>query len=169
VNMIKIYKVGNDENLEQVRILWFEYAEFLKSLLHEYLAAPSFQEYMENYEDEISHHLPGRFGPPAGCLLLAEYKSETAGCVGLMDLGDGICEMRRLFVRPRFRRLGIGNALAEAVIERGRSLKYAAMRLNTNGKMTGAEELYRSLGFGDIEPYEQFDIDCMYFLELKLR
>lgn len=167
--MLEILKVENGRNLEQVRILWFEFAELLKSRLHEYLAAPSFQEYMENYEHEVTHHLPGRFGPPAGCMLLAEYNSETAGCVGLMDLGDDICEMRRLFVRPQFRRLGIGNALAEAVIERGRSLRYAAMRLNTNKKMTGAVELYRSLGFRDIEPYEQFDIDCMYFLELKLR
>jgi len=149
--MLEILKVENGRNLEQVRILWFEFAELLKSRLH-----------------EVTHHLPGRFGPPAGCMLLAEYNSETAGCVGLMDLGDDICEMRRLFVRPQFRRLGIGNALAEAVIERGRSLRYAAMRLNTNKKMTGAVELYRSLGFRDIEPYEQFDIDCMYFLELKL-
>ena len=166
--MLEILKVENGGNLEQVRILWFEFAELLKSRLHEYLAAPSFQEYMKNYEHEIANHLPGRFGPPSGCMLLAEYENQTAGCVGLMNLGDGICEMRRLYVRPQFRRRGIGNALAEAVIERGRTLKYDAMRLNTNGKMTGAVELYRSLGFGDIEPYEQFDIDCMYFLELKL-
>jgi len=167
--MLEIVKVENGRNLEQVRILWFEFAELLKSRLHGYLERPSFKEYMENYKHEVAHHLPGRFGPPAGCLLLAEHEGKPVGCVGLMDLGDGICEMRRLFVKPKFRRLGIGKALAEAIIERGRTKKYAAMRLNTNKKMTGAVELYRSLGFEDIEPYEHFDIDCMFFLELKLR
>lgn len=166
--MLKILKVENGRNLEQVRVLWFEFAELLKSCLHEYVERPSFKEYMENYEAEVANHLPGRFSPPTGCLLLAEYKNQAAGCVGLMDLGDCICEMRRLFVKPKFRRLGIGRALAEAVIEQGRAKNYTAMRLNTNKKMTGAVELYRSLGFRDIEPYEHFDIDYMYFLELKL-
>lgn len=167
--MLTISKVEGGENLEQVRVLWLEFAGLLKERLHKYLEFSSFQEYMENYEHEIKHQLPGRFSPPAGCLLLAEYDNQTAGCVGLMDLGEGLCEMRRLYVKPQFRRLGIGKALAEAVIERGRALKYDAMRLNTNAKMTGAVDLYRSLGFGDIEPYEKFDIDCMYFLELKLK
>ncbi len=166
--MLKILNVENGRNLEQVRILWFEFAELLKSRLHEYLERSSFKEYMENYEHEVANHLPGRFSPPTGCLLLAEHQGKPVGCVGLMDLGDGICEMRRLFVMPKFRRLGIGSALAKAIIERGRAKKYAAMRLNTNKKMTGAVELYRSLGFKDIEPYEHFDIDCMFFLELKL-
>jgi putative acetyltransferase len=166
--MLEILKVENGRNLEQVRILWFEFAELLKSCLHEYLERPSFKEYMENYEAEVANRLPGRFSPPAGCLLLAQNHGEPAGCVGLMDLGDGICEMRRLFVKPKFRKSGIGRALAQAVIEQGRVKNYTAMRLNTNKRMTGAVELYRSLGFSDIEPYEHFDIDCMYFLELKL-
>ncbi|MBN2181828.1 MAG: GNAT family N-acetyltransferase [Sedimentisphaerales bacterium] len=167
--MIRIYKVENGEQLEQVRILWREFADLLKSRLHRYLEGPSFRKYMENYEKEIVNHLPGRFGPPKGCLLLAEYQSEIAGCVGLMDLGGGICEMRRLYVRPQYRKSGIGKALAAYVIEQGRDMGYISMRLNTNKKMTGAEELYRYLGFKDIEPYEHFEIDCMVFLELKLQ
>ena len=165
---MEILKVENGRNLEQVRALWFEFAELLKSRLHEYSERPSFKEYMENYEHEVANQLPGRFSPPAGCLLLAEHDGKPVGCVGLMDLGDGFCEMRRLFVKPKFRKLGIGRALAQAVIEQGRSKNYVAMRLNTNRKMTGAVELYRSIGFKDIEPYEHFDIDSMYFLELKL-
>ncbi len=165
--MLEICKVENSEQLEQVRILWREFADLLKSRLHEYLEGPSFKEYMKNYEHEIAHLLPGRFGPPKGCLLLAKHKSETAGCVGLMDLGDGICEMRRLYIKPKYRRLGIGKTLAKAIIEQGRKMGYVSMRLNTNKKMLGAEQLYRSLGFTDIEPYEYFEIDCMVFLELK--
>lgn len=166
--MIDIYKVENGEQLKHLRILWREFAELLKSRLHKYMDKPSFKEYMRNYEDEVANRLPGRFGPPAGCLLLADYKGKTAGCVGLMDLGDGICEMRRLYVKPEYRKSGIGKALAKAVIEQGRNMGYRSMRLNTNKKMTGAEELYRSLGFEDIAPYEYFEIDCMVFLELKL-
>lgn len=166
--MIDICTVKNNKQLEQVRTLWREFAELLKSRLHEYMDKPSFKEYMKNYEDEVANRLPGRFGPPKGCLLLARYQSETTGCIGLMDLGDGICEMRRLYVKPEYRKSGIGKALTEAIIEHGRSLGYHSMRLNTNKKMTGAEELYRSLGFEDIAPYEYFEIDCMVFLELKL-
>lgn len=166
--MIDIYKVENSEQLEQVRTLWGEFADLLKSRLHEYMERPSFKEYIKNYDNEVANRLPGRFGQPAGCLLLAKCKGETAGCVGLMDLGDGICEMRRLYVRPEYRKSGIGKTLAKAVIEHGRNMGYLSMRLNTNKKMTGAEELYRSLGFEDIDPYEYFEIDYMVFLELKL-
>ena len=135
--MIEIYTVENGRKLEQVRTLWREFADLLMNRLHEYMNRPSFNEYMKNYEDEVANRLPGRFGPPKGCLLLARYQSETAGCVGLMDLGDGICEMRRLYVKPEFRKSGIGKALAKAIIEQGRNMGYRSMRLNTNKKMTG--------------------------------
>ena len=166
--MIDIYKVENGEQLEQVRILWREFADLLKSRLNEYVDRPSFRKYMKNYEDEVANRLPGRFGSPKGCLLLAMYQSETVGCVGLMDLGDRICEMRRLYVKPQYRKSGIGKILSKAIIEQGRNMGYTSMRLNTNKKMVGAEELYRSLGFKDIVPYENFEVDNMVFLELKL-
>jgi ribosomal protein S18 acetylase RimI-like enzyme len=129
---------------------------------------PDFKEYLQNYEKEVANHLPGRFGPPAGCLLLAKDKDDPAGCVGLMDLGDGVCEMRRLFIRSEYRGLGIGKDLVEAVIEQGRNISYTSMRLNTNRRMPEAQKLYRSLGFEDIEPYEHFEVDGMVFMELKL-
>lgn len=166
--MIEIYQVDNVDNLEQARILWREYAEFLKNRLQERAELPSFKEYFKNYEQEIANHLPGRFGPPGGCLLLAKNKGKPAGCVVLLDLGNNICEMRRLFVRPEFRRLGVGRALAKAIVEQGRNMGYALMRLNTNRRMPEADKLYRSLGFGEIEPYEYFEVDGMIFMELKL-
>ena len=119
--------------------------------------------------DEWTHAFSRRAAAEyLGCLLLAKNQSEAVGCIGLLDLGNGICEMRRLYVRPQYRKSGIGKALAKAAIEQGRKMGYTSMRLNTNKKMTGAEELYRSLGFKNIEPYEYFEIDCMVFLELKL-
>ena len=156
--MIKICQVNDGENLEQVRILWRRFAELLKSRFKERAELPDFKEYFQNYEKEIANHLPGRFGPPAGCLLLAKYKGNPAGCVGLMDLGDGVCEMRRLFVRPEYRGLGIGKALANAIIERGRNIGYTSMCLNTNKRMPEAEKLYRSLGFKEIAPHEEVPV-----------
>lgn len=166
--MLSIIEVRSGESLQQARILWREYAEFLKCCLQERAELPSFKEYFKNYEQEIANHLPGRFGPPAGCLLLAKYKGNPAGCVGLMDLGDDICEMRRLFVRPQYRGLGVGRALAEAIVKQGRNIGYSSMRLNTNRRMPEAKKLYRSLGFEEIEPYEHFEVDGMFFMELKL-
>lgn len=167
--MLKLCNAESGENLEKARILWQEYAEFLKSCFHERADLPSLKEYLKNYEQEIANHLPGCYGPPKGCLLLAVYQGNPAGCVGLRDLGGGICEMRRLFVRPQYRGLGIGKTLAEAVIEQGQSFGYASMRLNTNRRMSEAEKLYRALGFKDIAPYEHFDVDGMVFMELELQ
>ena len=148
-------------------MLWREYGIFLKGCFPEREDLPEFIQYFENYEQEIFNNLPGRFGPPDGCLILAKFNGKPTGCVGLMDLGDGICEVRRLFVKPEYRRLGIGKALIKAAIEHARRIGYKIMRLNTNKRMAIAEKLYRSLGFKDIEPYEQFDVDGMVFLERR--
>jgi len=166
--MFEILKAESGDNLEQARILCREYAEFLKSCFHERVELPSFKEYFKNYEQEIDNYLPGRFCHPKGCLLLAKNKGKPAGCVGLMDLGNSICEMRRLFVRPKYRGLGIGRALAKAIVEQGRNMGYALIRLNTNRRMPVADKLYRSLGFKEIAPYEHFEVDGMIFMELKL-
>ena len=166
--MLKIIRAENGKNLEQVQILWREYADFLKMCFPEHSDLPWFEEYHQNYEKEITYLLPGSYGPPKGSLLLAKYKAKTAGCVGLRDIGNSVCEMRRLFVRNQYRRSGIGRALAEAVIDKGRSIGYESMRLNTNRKMVEAIRLYRHLGFKEIAAYENFPIEGMIFMELKL-
>jgi putative acetyltransferase len=166
--MLKILNADSGEALEQTRILLQEFAEFLKICFREYTKLPDFKEYFQNYENEVENHLPGRFGPPAGCLLLAEYNGNPAGCVGLTDLGDGVCEMRRLFVRAEYRGLGIGKALANAAIERGRNIGYTSIRLSTNRRMPEAEKMYRSMEFKEIESYEHFEVDGMTYFELKL-
>ena len=104
------------------------------------------------FEAELAS-LPGKYAPPEGALLLATVDGAPAGCVALRGLGDGACEMKRMFVYAHLQGKGVGRALGEALIEEARSLGYRSMRLDTSIRQEEAQTLYRHLGFRDIEPY----------------
>lgn len=115
--------------------------------------------------------MPGKYSPPTGTLLLARTASnnEAVGCVGLRPLSDdGIAEMKRLFVDPAGRGLGIGKALAERVIQEAKALGYRAIRLDTLPSMVSAQALYKSLGFREIEAYYRTPLEGTVFLGLQL-
>lgn len=107
----------------------------------------------QGFADEIAT-LPGKYAPPHGQLLIARDRDARAiGCVGLRPMrGPNCCEMKRLFVAPEGRGLGLGRALAEAVLAEGARLGYAEIRLDTLPSMLDAIGLYRKLGFVSIEP-----------------
>lgn len=165
--MLKIYSAETDEDLEQVRILFQEYAGYLKQVLSEYLTLPWFVDYLKGFEKEVAN-LPGDYAPPTGCLLLAKYKDKVAGCVALRKLSNDICKGKRLYVRPEFRGLKIGRKLMEAIIAEARRMGYSAFRGDTVPSMQAAQALHTSLGFKEIGPNHCDPIKEAKFIELKL-
>jgi GNAT superfamily N-acetyltransferase len=165
--MLRIFPVQTDKDLEAVKLLFHEYTDFLKSRFGDCVDPDWADRFRQRFEDEVNG-LPGRYAAPGGCLLLAEYQGQVAGCVALRKLSGGVCEMRRLYVRDEFRGLGIGKALARGVIEKARELGYHLMRLETNRLLESATGVYVSLGFKEISPYEETPVPGMLCMESRL-
>lgn len=106
-----------------------------------------------SYGDGISQLLK-EFVPPSGRMLLATNSTRAAGCVALRELEKGVCELRMLYVRPEYRGLGLSRALVQTAIDEACAIGYRTMYLETATFMQEAQGLYRSLGFREIEPYE---------------
>jgi ribosomal protein S18 acetylase RimI-like enzyme len=138
-----------------------------RSLFEEYAAALRVELCFQGFAQELAS-LPGSYAPPRGRLLLARWNRKAAGCVALRPLHHGICEMKRLYVRPAYRGHGVGRALIERIIEDAGQAGYASIRLDSLPSMKRALQLYRELGFQDIPPYSANPVSETVFLELTL-
>jgi putative acetyltransferase len=140
-----------------------------RELMEEYAAWLEFKLCFQGFEDEM-RSMPGKYAPPAGRLLLALWDGKPAGVIALRPLDEtGLCEMKRLYVRPEFRGHGIGRLLAERVIREAAEIGYSRIRLDTvAGKMDSAIAMYRDLGFKETDPYYQSPVGHTLFMELAL-
>lgn len=139
---IEIIQAETPEQIEQARGLFREYETWFGMNLC-----------FQNFDEEVAG-LPGKYAAPSGRLWLAFSDEKLAGCIALRKLEDGVCEMKRLFVRDGFRGQKLGNILIEKLIEEAASIGYEKMRLDTfPPKMGKAVELYESHGFREIPPY----------------
>jgi len=154
--MLTIVEATAFDEVLTVRCLFEEYAESLGIDLC-----------FQGFEKELAG-LPGSYAPPQGRLLLALQDGQTAGCIGLRPLEPGICEMKRLYVRPAFRTHGIGRVLVDRIIQEARQAGYRHMRLDTLPSMAAALALYRRLDFREIAPYYENPVEGAVFLELQL-
>jgi ribosomal protein S18 acetylase RimI-like enzyme len=135
----------------------------VRELFTEYARSLGLDLEFQNFSNELAT-LPAGYDP----ILLAHWNDDVAGCVALRDLGDGVCEMKRLYVRPELRGHAIGRKLAIRIIEIARERGFRAMRLDTLPSMTEAKRMYETLGFHDIEPYRFNPIEGTRFMELTL-
>jgi ribosomal protein S18 acetylase RimI-like enzyme len=154
---MKLKEAKSEEEIQQARQLFEEYAAWLGINLC-----------FQNFDKELAE-LPGDYASPTGRLVLATENDKTVGCVAVRKIGDNICEMKRLYVRPEFRGKRLGRMLAEKIIEAAREIGYSRMRLDTlPGKMDNAIAMYRSLGFKNIDPYYNNPVEDAAFMELVL-
>ncbi len=157
---ILITEPTSNEELSAVRGIFLEYAKSLNVDL-----------YFQDFESELSQ-LPGEYSSQRGVLLLAMVDQQVAGCCALRPLDSSdypnASEMKRLFVRPAFRRLGLGRMLAEAVLDGARKHGYSSVLLDTLDEMETARALYEDLGFEEIPPYYHNPLPGAHYLRVML-
>src|SRR5262249_35773992 len=144
-----------------------EHIATVRELFREHARALNIDLCFQNFERELAE-LPGSYAPPEGRLLLATEAGSACGCVAIRALSKQICEMKRLYVRPRFRGNGLGRSLAQMALLAARQRGYQRMRLDTLASMKEAQSLYRSLGFRTIQSYYDNPVDGVQFMELDL-
>lgn len=145
----------------------YDRIESIKELFTEYTSMLGVNLEFQKFDQELEQ-LPGKYALPYGRLYIAGIANQAMGCVALRRRDDLTCEMKRLYVRPEFRGLKIGQKLAEKVIEDARTMKYEFMVLDTFTTLNSAVVLYRKLGFYEVEPYYNNPLDNVIYMQLKL-
>jgi GNAT superfamily N-acetyltransferase len=169
--LLEIIQVETDQHKSHIHQLFWEYFNETKLIFsHQFGINLDVNTFFEQYMTQLHE-----FIPPSGCLLLGQYEAKIAGCACLRKIGENIGEIKRMYVRPEFRKKGIGRALIETIINEASNIGYSKIRLDSAPFAKEAYTLYRVCGFQDIEPYlEKTEIPLEYrakwvFMELVLK
>lgn len=158
---IQLVRAYDREN--EIKALFSEYTDML-------IAGDSrFAGYLgiQNYDEELAH-LEHKYGEPEGRLYIALVDGRTAGCIALRRIDDARCEMKRLYVRPEFRGVHLGELLARKIIEDAREIGYKELLLDTLPFLESAIHLYEKLGFVFIDKYNDSPMDTSIYMKLTL-
>jgi ribosomal protein S18 acetylase RimI-like enzyme len=168
-SLLKIVQVETEEHKLQVRELFWENFSSANLIINREFGINT--DVIAMLEESMAKIK--QFAPPQGRLLLG-YETKIAGCAALRKIAEDIGEVKRMYVKPEFRRKGIGRALLQAIINEADEIGYSKLRLDTAPFAKEAQALYRSFGFQNIEPYSESDIPKQYysqwiFMELILK
>jgi putative acetyltransferase len=154
IQIKKITETGTD--LDEIRILFSAYEKELGENL-------CFQDFGSELKNPLT-----KYAPPKGLLFLALENDNTAGCIALQPLEEGVCEMKRLYVSPGFRSRGIGEKLVALLLEEAAKLGYITMRLDTLTRLQSAIKIYRAFGFTDVSAYYKNPLPGVVYMEKVL-
>ena len=148
----------------EIKELFSEYTDMLIE------GDASFKQYLEiqNYDEEIKH-LEAKYGHPYGRLYLALCDGKPAGCIGLKKIDEQSCEMKRLYVRPRFRGNHIGDLLIKQIVEDAGKIGYSYMLLDTLPFLQNAIHMYQKWGFYEIPCYNDSPMETSIYMRMDLR
>jgi ribosomal protein S18 acetylase RimI-like enzyme len=153
---IQIYQAHSSQDISATRELFLEYAQSL-----------GFSLCFQNFDKELKE-LPGCYAPPDGCIFVAMVDNKYAGCVAIRKFNHDTCEMKRLYIKPEFRKLGIGRQISLTIIDKAKELGYKRMILDTIATMESAVKLYSSLGFKSVDPYYDNPLENVCYFSREL-
>lgn len=154
---MEIKELENYEATQSIKEIFLEYSQFLNVDLC-----------FQGFEQELAD-LKKLYAPSSGCILVAEEGETLVGAVALKKIGEGICEMKRLYVRPAFRKYGIGRALVQLLIEKAKEKGYQTMKLDTLDSLKPAIALYQSFGFQETTAYYHNPLPNVVYMEMSLK
>src|SRR4051812_24540319 len=146
---------------------WPQDRDTVEGLFREYMSSLAEDISFQNPDDELAG-LPGKYARPGGVVLIAWDGTEPAGAIACRMFEPGVCEMKRLYVRPAFRGRDVGRELANELIEDARAQGYRTMLLDTLASMSSARALYRDLGFAPVAPYYDNPLPGVMYMALEL-
>ncbi len=142
--------------------------DIIRDLFREYEKELNEDICFQSFENELQEPLK-KYGLPYGDLMLAYWNGEVAGCIALTKMKEaGACEMKRLYVRPGFRKNKIGRLLIEELLNSAKERNYEKMRLDTFLKLQAAVHLYEQFGFKNISAYYNNPLQGVVYMEKEL-